>query len=76
MQLGQRQFVTKRNLDQIDFPKERPRLCNRRALAQNPWDKFELRDIILSLALVHIRRVADKIQPRHAKPLFIHRVVI
>ena len=60
----------------IDFLKQLSRLRHIRALTENPRDKFKLCDIVLSLPICVVMRVADEIQPRRGESLFIDGVVI
>lgn len=51
-------------------------LRERRAAAQQPGNELELRDILPIGDDLGVLRAADKVEPRHAEPLFVHRVVV
>ena len=46
------------------------------ALAENPWDKFELSYVFFIRDRIGICGISDKVQSGHAESLFIDRVVV
>ena len=76
VQLRQRQLLTEGLVDQVDALKQRPRLGDRGALPQHPGNELELRDVVLPRRALFIVRVAHEVEPSHAQPLLVHRVVV
>ena len=76
VQLRQRQLLAEGLVDQVDARKQRPRLGDRGALPQHPGNELELRDVVLPRRALFIVRVAHEVEPGHAQPLLVHRVVV
>ena len=76
VQLRQRQLLAEGLVDQVDARKQRPRLGDRGALPQHPGNELELRDVVLPLRALLVMRVAHEVEPGHAQPLLVHRVVV
>ena len=62
--------------DQIERVQPRPRLADRGAAAEDPWDQLKLRHVFLSLLYLGILRIADEVQPGHTESGFVDGVVV
>ena len=62
--------------DQIERVQPRPRLADRGAAAEDPWDQLKLRHVFLSLLYLGILRIADEVQPGHTESGFVDGIVV
>ena len=68
--------LAERRTDQVECIQPHPRLADRGAPAEDPWDQLKLRYVFLSLPYLGILRIADEVQPGHTEPGFIDGVVV
>ena len=76
VELRGREVGAERCADQVQLCQRRPHLRETGAAAQQPRNEFELRHVYGHGLQRRIRRVADEVQPGHAEPLLIDRVVV
>ena len=77
MKLCCRHLLIERKSHKIGFCKERAGLLHSGALSQDPRNKLEYSDIILSFRRRRrITSIPHEVQPCHAQPFFVDRVVI
>ena len=76
VELRGRELRAERRADEVHCAQGLTGLRERRAAAQQSGNELKLRDILPIGDDLGVLRAADKVEPRHAEPLFVHRVVV
>lgn len=62
--------------DEVYFLYRAASLLNGRVLTEHPRDELKLCDVLLAVLRLGVVRADGEVEPRHAEPLFVYRVVV